>query len=456
MNDLQLNSCEYIDCNTSKRKRNNIIDKYKNGEIPFLVNVRILVEGFDAPITKGVCFFHLPTNKTTLIQIIGRALRLHPNKNIANVILPFSLEDEHKSICNFLKVISKNDTKIKKSYENKKLGGYISIDSIEEIDDEDVNYKIELRYNMVYNSLGIMKNYLEIWMKKLEMVENYIIKNNKRPSNHDKEKEIKKLGIWIIDQRINYLKNKYIMKDETIRQQWKNFIDKYIIFFLSNYEEWDNNLNLIENYIIKNNKKPSKYDENKEIKKLGSWIINQQNNYQKNEKIMKDKNIRQKWKDFTDKYKLFLLSNDEEWNNNLNLVENYIIKNKKIPSHYDKEKEFKKLGSWINNQKNKYQKNEYIMKDETIRQKWRDFIDKYKQFFLSNDEIWNNNLNLVENYIIKNKNRPSQHDKNKEFKKLGQWICDQQKKYQKNKYIMKDETIKQKWKDFTDKYKLFF
>ena len=150
MNDLQLNSCEYIDCNTQKRKRNNIIDKYKNGEIPFLVNVRILVEGFDAPITKGVCFFHLPNNKTTLIQIIGRALRLHHTKNIANVILPFSLEDEDKNICDFLKVIAKNDTKIKKSYENKKLGGYISIDKIYSTEYTD---EIDNKYDTLFNKI---------------------------------------------------------------------------------------------------------------------------------------------------------------------------------------------------------------------------------------------------------------------------------------------------------------
>ena len=46
-----------------------LLEKYKNGEIPFLVNVRILVEGFDAPITLGVCFLHMPQSKTTLIQI---------------------------------------------------------------------------------------------------------------------------------------------------------------------------------------------------------------------------------------------------------------------------------------------------------------------------------------------------------------------------------------------------
>ena len=52
MNEQQNNSSMYIDCKTPKKKRNDIIEKYKKGEIPFLVNVRILVEGFDAQVQE--------------------------------------------------------------------------------------------------------------------------------------------------------------------------------------------------------------------------------------------------------------------------------------------------------------------------------------------------------------------------------------------------------------------
>ena len=243
------------------------------------------------------------------------------------------------------------------------------------------------------------------------------------------------------------------MKNEDVKKKWKEFTTKYKQYFLLNDEEWNNNLNLVESYIIKNNKRPSNIDT--EFKKLGTWINTQQTNYKNNENIMKDENIKQKWKEFTTKYKQIFLSNDEEWNNNLNLVENYIINNNKKPSNKDKDINIKKLGTWINDQQKNYQKNKRIMKDETIRKKkWKDFIDKYIQFFLSNDEIWDNNLNLVENYIIKNNKRPSQHDK--EIKKLGSWIGTQQTNFLKNENIMKNEIIKEKWKDFTDKYKQFF
>jgi hypothetical protein len=67
--------------------------------------------------------------KTTLIQIIGRALRLHPLKTIAHIILPFSCKEDESNINNFLKVMANNDKRIKQSYEGKKVGGYISIEN---------------------------------------------------------------------------------------------------------------------------------------------------------------------------------------------------------------------------------------------------------------------------------------------------------------------------------------
>ena len=167
MNTLQLNSSAYIDCNTSKLERNNIIEKYKNENIPFLVNVRLLVEGFDSSITKGVCFLHLPKSKISLIQIIGRALRLDKNKIIANIILPFSVIEEENNISEFLKIISRNDDRIRKSYINKTLGGYISIDyDVNKIENPDIKFK----YEMIYNNIGILQNNTDIWYYKLDEV----------------------------------------------------------------------------------------------------------------------------------------------------------------------------------------------------------------------------------------------------------------------------------------------
>jgi hypothetical protein len=43
------------------------------------------------------------------------------------IILPFSDNKDEDSINNFLKVMATNDTRIRKSYMSKKLGGYIDL-----------------------------------------------------------------------------------------------------------------------------------------------------------------------------------------------------------------------------------------------------------------------------------------------------------------------------------------
>jgi superfamily II DNA or RNA helicase len=456
MNSIMNKSCEYIDCTTSKKKRNSIINSFQKGDLSFIVNVNILVEGFNSPITKGVIFLHLPKSKTKLIQTIGRALRLHNDKKIANIILPFSTDDDKDNICNFMKVIANNDRRIKKSYENKKLGGYICFekeDNKDEVDDEENMNIIDFRHEMIYNSIVVLNNSEEIWIKKLKQVEDYIIQHKKTPSKKDEDKSIKKLGEWIGSQNKNYKNNEFIMKDENIRNIWSDFLEQYKEYFLNNSELWFNNLKQVEDYIIQHKKTPSRSDEDKSIKKIGEWIGNQNKNYKNNEKIMKDENIRNIWSDFLEQYKEYFLNNSELWFNNLKQVEDYIIQHKKTPSQSDEDKSIKKLGIWIGNQNRNYKNNEFIMKDENIRNIWSDFLEQYKEYFINNSELWFNNLKQVEDYIIQHKKTPSKRDKDKSIKKLGIWMSSNKHNYKNNEKIMKDENIRNIWSDFLNNIK---
>lgn len=162
---------------------------------------------------------HLPNNSTTLIQIIGRSLKTHYLKTIANIIIPFSKMDEKKTISNFLKVIASNDSKIKNCYNNKKIGSYISFNNQTEYieNDEDncneeeceneeevIINKFDLKYESIYNSIGICINGSEIWKQKLEYCKIYIDENGKRPNERDKNINIKKISNWLLTQITNY------------------------------------------------------------------------------------------------------------------------------------------------------------------------------------------------------------------------------------------------------------
>ena len=455
MNQIMKSCSEYIDCNTNKKKRKDIIRKYKEGEIPFLVNVRILVEGFDAPITKGVCFMHLPSNQTTLIQIIGRALRKHCAKTFANIILPFSKDEDENSINQFLKIMSINDSRIKKSFSEKTLGGYVSIEKVNENEESEINEnELELKFNFIFDNMGKCLNGLEYWTSKLEKVKKYIDDNEKKPSKTTDNKEIKSLSYWIDDQVSNYKKKVGLMKNEEICKKWEEFIkdSKYIEYFVEDEDKWNSNLEKVKEYIDSNKKRPSSGDKYKEIKSLGIWVSNYNQNYKNKSGLMKNEEIYKKWEEFIHdpKYLEYLMSDEDKWNSNLEKVKEYIDSNNKRPSSTDKNNEIKSLGSWIIVQLTNYKKKSRIMKNEEIRKKWEEFIHdpKYIEYFMSDENIWNSNLEKVKKYIDDNNKRPSSKDKNKEIKSLGYWIEDQVSNYKKKSTIMKNEEIRKKWEEF--------
>ena len=71
----------------------------------------------------------------------------------------------------------------------------------------------------------------EVWISNFEKVKQYININNKRPSKYDQNSEIKKLGMWMTKQNNNYIKKINIMKNETIYNNWTEFLNNYNQYF---------------------------------------------------------------------------------------------------------------------------------------------------------------------------------------------------------------------------------
>ena len=440
LNNLQNNSSKYIDCNTPKTERKEILKNYKEGKIPFLVNVRILIEGFDAPITNGVCFIHLPSTNTTAIQIIGRALRLHKLKKLAHIILPFSVDDNEKEINNFIRILMKNDSRINK----------YTVNVINNIGNTDIiidETKFNCLHEKIYSSIEVPLDKNELWNLKLNQVQEYIILNNKRPLS----KEF--LGSFLCCQLKYYRKNKL---NKICFDKMTEFLELNKQYFLSNEEYWNDNLIKVQNFINNNNKTPSIHDKNKDIKILGSWLDTQKQNYKNKEQIIKNDDIYNKMTEFLELNKQYFLSNEEYWNDNLIKVQNYINDNNKTPSSVDKNKDIKILGSWLSTQKQNYKNKEQIMKNDDIYNKMTEFLELNKQYLLSNEEYWNDNLIKVQNFINNNNKTPSTIDKNKDIKILGKWLSTQKNNYKNKKYIMKNNDIYNKMTEFLELNKHFF
>jgi hypothetical protein len=69
------------------------------------------------------------------------------------------------------------------------------------------------------------------WYNSLNKVKKYINNEKKRPSIHDKDKEIQKLGRWISLQQANYKWRYEAMKDDNICYEWSQFMKDYQQYF---------------------------------------------------------------------------------------------------------------------------------------------------------------------------------------------------------------------------------
>lgn len=465
MNDLLPLCSNYVDCDTKRNERKTILEQFKSGEVSFLVNVKILVEGVNFPITKGVLFLHLPSSKTAIIQIIGRALRLHDQKTIANIILPFSNNEDEKTINNFLRILANNDYRIKQSYDNKKLGGYISLNKVEEDCSEGINAEnnCEFRFTMIYDNIGKLINSEEIWVQKLEEVKAYIDEFGKRPSSGDTNKYIKSLSMWIYNQLSNYENKKQMMKNEQVYRIWTNFINdkKYSKLFISNIDKWYHKLEKCKQFLDKTNKRPIKKSKNIDEKQIANWIGTQLKYYKCHKYIFYNKKIYDTFKEFINckKYSRYFISNIDEWNNKLEKCKQFIDKNNRRPINYgSKNIDEKNIANWIYNQSANFKNKKNIMQNEQIYNIWTTCINdkKYGKYFTSNEEIWMQKLEQIKQFFDKNNKKPSrliEHEK-----KLGEFIHIQLTNYKNKKDIMKNEQIYNIWTNFINdkKYSKFF
>eukprot|EP00965_Chrysotila_dentata_P118175 3905945-Pleurochrysis_carterae.AAC.1 len=90
------------------------------------------------------------------------------------------------------------------------------------------------------------------------------------------------------------------------------------------------------------------------------------------------------------------------------------------------------------------------MKDVAIREEWRTFVDAHSVLFEDTVTAWRRTLRQLQDFIEarSGQQRPSQHSKDAEEKRLGVWINTQQYNYAKNAKIMTDVAIREEWTRF--------
>jgi len=165
-------------------------------------------------------------------------------------------------------------------------------------------------------------------------------------------------------------------------------------------------------------------------------------------------NNKKLWEEFTNKYKEFFIplkdENEKNWYDNYLLLKKHILEHNNIPCIRENA-----LGKWVSAQKQKLKNNQgSISINDEYKKLWEEFTNKYKEFFMTNEEIWYNQLKNLKEYIKQYKKLPTRNKMNDEkILKLNTWLSTQKKIYKKNINIMKiNDKIKLEWEKFIDEY----
>lgn len=377
------------------------------------MNIRILVEGFNAPHIRSIFFLRVSTSEIFIIQAIGRALRQHQDKRIATIYVPFTQESDLERIQTFIGQLSTYDERIKKSIDEKNIGGYIHVECgeekeedeehEEESDNDDMNVDIfECRYNLIVDSMGNSNQYEKMFIENLQKSKNFIDAHQRRPKdgyvtiNNKKMKddsissEEYILSRWLCCQKQNYRKELYNMTNEKNKKMWEDFIndDNYKKYMLDKNNLWTYKLEQLKKFMDEENKRPNEESKDNNIKQMGKWVTQQLLYYKKKDRIMKYNNIYILWDEFINdiKYKKYFIPYDLVWVSNLENVKKCIDENNYRPTYYKgKNKEDKKLGKWLDHQIDNYNtKKDIVYNNENIKKLWEECIsnEKYKTYFM--------------------------------------------------------------------------
>ena len=289
----------------------------------------------------------------------------------------------------------------------------------------------------------------ELWTNNLTELKTFIDLNERRPSR-SKETE-KVLGIWLNNQLDNRKAKKNSMLNEDIINMWDSFIKDYQQYFISNEELWTNKLTELKTFIDLNKRRPIYNKKTENV--LYMWLSTQLSIRKTEKQIMLNENVKNSWDTFIKDYGQYIMSNEELWTNKLTKLKTFIDLNKRRPN---KRKETEKvLCIWLDNQLNNRKTKKQIMLNEYIRSLWDSFIKNYKQYFISNEELWINKLTELKAFIGFNKQRPSQVSKKETEKGLSLWLANQLTNRKAKKEIMLNEDIKGLWNSFIKDYQQY-
>jgi superfamily II DNA or RNA helicase len=286
---------------------------------------------------------------------------------------------------------------------------------------------------------------IQRWKDKNQEAIEYMNTNKKTPDSNSKDIKTTRLGTWIMVQKRNYDSrghehSNHIMKTPEIYALWTKTMTDYLEYLSDAIQQWNNMNQQLIVYMNTNKKSPSSISKDTIIKRLGHWVSNQKKNYDKkgpeySKQGMKNPEIHALWTKNLTEYSEYLSDAVQKWKNTNQECIEYMNTNKKRPSEHSKDTKIKRLGVWVRRQKTIYDErgpehSNQIMKTSENHALWTKTMTDYSEYLcIDNVQQWKNiNQEYIE-YMNTNKKIPYAHSKDKQIKRLGQWVGTQKKNY---------------------------
>ena len=147
----QIEGAVVVSANTDNRDE--IINKFTNREIPCLINCMVFTEGTDMPLIETVIIARPTTNTALYTQMVGRGLRLHPEKKELLLLDCVGISDK-LNICQAPSLLGIDIPEQDSKKYQKKLLTEIE----EEIEEEQNNTLVPLDYKINAHKIVLFEN----------------------------------------------------------------------------------------------------------------------------------------------------------------------------------------------------------------------------------------------------------------------------------------------------------
>ena len=292
----------------------------------------------------------------------------------------------------------------------------------------------------------------DLWFMNLKNLKIFLHENKRRPYQTSTNTHEKTTSRWLYQQLKIRSQCIHIMSKKEIQVVWDEFKEEYSEYFRSNEDSWKDNLKELQLFLDENKRRPCNNSSDEKEKRINRWVLVQIKNRSDCVEIMSRKHIQDIWDIFHEKFIHYFQSCQEIWEKKLMEAKCFFEIHKTRPRLCSKDKTEKKIGNWISSQIYNRKKYIDIMSHSIFRDKWDIFINNHEEYFKSNEEVWYENLDGVEEFIHVHKKRPIVSSNDANERKLGQWIGYQVQKMTKRSGIMANEEIRDVWDNFTSSH----